>query len=119
MMLMRVIVVLLLGCGPLTAYADSSKKICGPLPPEALELAMEAAPITESDLTATAVREAISTLELTRNASWGGGHHEHLAAGALRIIEGYALKYRAEFVKSAMSVKEFCRWLATEAYWPE
>ena len=109
--------VLLLILVPSGAFADRARSICGPLPPEALK--REVAWITESELTATAVTKAVSSLEAARDPSWGGGHHDHLVIGNLRIIEGYALKYRAEHYQSAETVNAFCKWLSTEAHWPE
>ena len=117
MMLLRGMVAVLLCCGPLTVFAASAKPICGPLPPESQK--MEVAWITESDLTAEAVRKAISDLEAARyDPSWGGGHHDHIVVGDLLILEGYVMKYEAEHYKSPKSVKKFCKWL-TKAYWPE
>ena len=113
----RVAMVLLLVLVPVGALADSSRKICGPLPPEAAK--EDVAWITESELTASAVTKAVSSLEAGRDPSWGGGQHDHLVIGNLRIIEGYALKYRAEHYRSAETVHAFCKWLFTEGHWPE
>jgi hypothetical protein len=114
---MHAAIALLLASVHLSALAGSPGNICGPLPPEAQN--REVAWITESELTATAVTKAVSSLEAARDPSWGGGHHDHLVIGNLRIIEGYALKYRAEHYRSAETMNTFCKWLFTQAHWPE
>ena len=116
--ILRNILTVLVFTLPLTAQAGSPKSICGPFPKQAPE-AEAVRIIKESDLTAQEVQKAVATLEAARDPKWGGGHRDHLIVGSLRIIQGYMLKYRAEFYKTPESVEKFCMWLAKEAYWPE
>ena len=110
----RALVVLSFICVPMTTFGADSKSLCGPLPPQVDDT--EVTWFKESDVSAERALRAINELEKVRN---GGSDDELLSFANLKIIKGYALKYEAEIYKTPESVKKFCKWFFTEAWWPE
>lgn len=113
----RTLITIFFVCVPLTTFGAEPKSVCGPRPPQVDDA--EVTWFKESDISAAEVLKAIDVLEKARDPSWGGGHHDHLTVGYLKVIKGYTLKYEAENYKTPASVKKFCKWFFTEASWPE
>jgi hypothetical protein len=97
--------------------AQADGPICGPHP---MSWDKEHALIEEADLTPEEVKKAKAWIERAKHPPPNPpGEMEMLAGAGENIIEGYKLKREYERHPSTATKQKFCKWMATDAFWPE